>query len=576
MIPRGAGEGRLSTLGCPSTPDAPMPPLRPQRAALVATFVVALAPCLAAQDEPRCQPGDLVVDHATLEMRVGPGGPPLAPGRTARVPSHAYVCVQNTNTAAFAFSPAEAALPSETVAELRSFVSAAQPVLVEVLERASAPETGSLFSISTLAAPLADSVQAGVAAVSEPSLSDEVDAYYAARAAVLQTAAALLAPELDSVTSALNKIEALTAAAPSGNAPGKSMAEIDRLSREAVEAMRRDPSSVDKVASSLRERLGCGHPRGVHTCLAYGGGPLYYLPHTGELLGEYASLRRALPAFTRKLSALSRNTGHLTALAEADAALRDLNQAIRRMSGQPIKHPGAVVPYPALRDRAVSALGSSDKVLAAAAALDVRVSALAGARSMWRSPRAVPITLEEGRTVTVTAARVKDPALARSSPLEPFTVSTPVQKRWTIRPSVGVSLVHAFDATYPTYEAVEADSATYAFATGQNNRRFGYSLDLALTYAPLDGRDESGLALWLPVVSIDPTEGVRSIGVGAGISYRFFRLNAGAVWNRHQRLSGAGLNEEVTADSPFSTVEVYGRARPYVSLSAIGWLTAPE
>lgn len=141
---------------------------------------------------------------------------------------------------------------------------------------------------------------------------------------------------------------------------------------------------------------------------------------------------------------------------------------------------------------------------------------------------------------------------------------------WEFHPSVGLSLLAIPRARYPEYEAVKEGDQQYRISrSGRTDSRFDYALTLGLVNRRLDWRRDRNLALWLPEITINPTEDVKLMAVGTAASYRIFKLGTGVAWTRHSVLSGQAVGDVVqTEDVP--TRETYGKPKLYLSISLMG------
>lgn len=215
-------------------------------------------------------------------------------------------------------------------------------------------------------------------------------------------------------------------------------------------------------------------------------------------------------------------------------------------------------------------LGDQDKVMATAYAVETLVHAVVNA-----SDSVVCDTVEfpgnEGRDLTITVAPRQTAELARLADRKTYELKVTVLPQWSWRPAVGLALLYAVDATYPTYGTTTTPNVS-VLQTGTKDYRAMYGLTLGLTYRGIDGRDsKSGLTWWLPEVTIVPTEDLRAFGIGTAISCGIVKLGVGALWVKHDVLDGVSVGDVLSDAAKFRTKPVFGEAGLYISLSVIGW-----
>jgi hypothetical protein len=140
-----------------------------------------------------------------------------------------------------------------------------------------------------------------------------------------------------------------------------------------------------------------------------------------------------------------------------------------------------------------------------------------------------------------------------------------------IRPAVSVSFMWAPGQKYATFGARTAGGVTAVDTAGVSDRTFTYGLTLSTTWRGLDGRDRNRFTLWIPELTINPTDDVRAVALGAGISYAIIKLGTGLVWTRHATLSGVSIGDPLEKGESPRTRETYGGGGWYVSVAVVGW-----
>ncbi len=477
--------------------------------------------------------GVLVVNGDTLRDPEAPFY--VRPGRPL------VVCVTNTNTALFTYGLESKEVDAPEVEDLKAFLRAAGPYAVDVLTTlpfAKAPDTSATSPV--------DSVY-GV--------------FEAARANLKSILESKISP--GALQRRLDTLDALVTHQAPGRRP-LSLKQIDLETLRLLDRLRARPGHVVGLREEFREEMG-----GTFVVAA----GRYHLRTIGRLTEQYERLPAEASGVRRRLGSARMDLEVLTAASALNRATAALNEALGSKDGKVVVPEPPFKPYETLLANAEAALADAKKTIQAAYAVEAAATALLEAETEWRHARSFKVKADKGREGTIKIEKKADPDLARAAAVwEPRTITFSARPGWRIRPAVGLSLVGALRATYPAYATQEVDGRTFAQETEVLDRRFTYTLDLALTTARWDRRQEDGTAFWFPVFSINPSDDVRAVGVGAGFTFaRLFKLGAGLLWTKHEVLDGISEGEEVLAERPFRTRHTYGKARGYVSLSITGW-----
>ncbi len=221
-------------------------------------------------------------------------------------------------------------------------------------------------------------------------------------------------------------------------------------------------------------------------------------------------------------------------------------------------------------DKGREAIDDYDNILATAYAVEALGISALDARDTWTIERKPSVAWNSGRTVSLTITQKKAIELARLAKAD-TTYSVIVMPEWRFRTSVGLALTFTPAAAFPTYKAEKSGDVytiTELSAEGQN-LRFNYGLVLGVSWLN-DGTDELGPALWLPEITVNPSEGVKSIGLGLGFSWNVFKVGMGSMWTRRKVLDGKIVNATIS-DAEIPLRDEYSTAQFYFSLSVIGW-----
>jgi hypothetical protein len=221
-----------------------------------------------------------------------------------------------------------------------------------------------------------------------------------------------------------------------------------------------------------------------------------------------------------------------------------------------------------LRQNADEALKQMDAILAAAYDTEKLALTVASARSIVVLDT-VAISPDSALSIEVKIAPKGRPEFARLADPRPLTVGVGLRPRWRIVPSVGLSLTYSPKSRFATFgtRPAPADSADIV-APGLEDRRFGWALSLSLT--PFgEALDRKLPTPWLDF-SINPSDAVRSLGLGVSFSSSFLKLGTGVLWTKHTELDGQSVTQRLETASDLRTRQTYGAAKWYVGLSLIG------
>jgi hypothetical protein len=221
------------------------------------------------------------------------------------------------------------------------------------------------------------------------------------------------------------------------------------------------------------------------------------------------------------------------------------------------------------------ALDESQKALELVRTLERAVLDGVGASSTWTSAP-FPITLQKGRKVTLKITPKPIAAIASAGRYPKMDVAFTLLPQWKIRPAVGLSLLWADGATYPTFGTSKTSVMVDGMAVDRfeivekdlEDRRANYGLDLGLTSRALCS--EKGNCPWLDVI-VNPSDDVRALGLGASYNFGIFKLGGGVLWTKHKELDGQSLGDLLEADGDLKTRDSYSGEEFYVSISVIGW-----
>lgn len=280
---------------------------------------------------------------------------------------------------------------------------------------------------------------------------------------------------------------------------------------------------------------------------------------------EAAALRPELDN-EKQLASLEREGASSDSRHDAVAALIESRQA-RVAFEQDLK---------SLVSSARKALDDSQKVLELVRTLER--AALDGLEALptWTSPP-FPISLQKGRKLTLKITPKPIATIASAGRLPKVDLAFTLLPQWSIRPTVGLSLLWADGATYPTFGTAKTsvmvdDTAVDRFEIVEKDledRRATYGLDLGLTARKLC--TESGNCPWLDVI-VNPSDDVRALGLGASYNFGILKIGGGVLWTKHKELAGdLAVGDLLESEGALKTRDSYSGEEFFVSLSVIGW-----
>ena len=315
--------------------------------------------------------------------------------------------------------------------------------------------------------------------------------------------------------------------------------DMTALSLRTLERMRQGDATM--LANALRDSLGL-----PHRMCGEGGAGQDSLRLAGAVLGAMSALGPATLSLHRTM---------VDTIFKTDTTLRDLHGRLL-----------------VLRQAADSALADQESLASAAYRAEwlARTVAAACSRSEGRIQR---ITSGAGRVLAVKIEPRTDPELARvadrQSTVEKVSVLSPTS---LVESSLGLSFLVAPSARYQTYGARSAvGGGTEIYVPSTRDARFGWGATLGVTWRPVNGRGKSGLALWVPELTVAEATSTPAFGVGTAVSLGMVKLGVGALWVRHSELVGQSVGDKIPNEKFLQTQDAYGRPAAYVALSIFEW-----
>lgn len=223
----------------------------------------------------------------------------------------------------------------------------------------------------------------------------------------------------------------------------------------------------------------------------------------------------------------------------------------------------------AVERRAESALADFEPLVANAYRVERLVGIVASACSHW-SAGVSRGSLTEGRTVTIQVVPRTEVETGRLADRSAATYTVAIQPKALLRPALAVGGLAVPDARFGRYATREVDGGVEVYESGTRDARFALGGTFGLTWAGLDRRESRGFAVWIPEVAVTVGD-AQGAGIGAGVSWNFLKLGAGAMWMRHTALDGVSVGDVLADESEMRTIDRYGPPNLYISLSVFDW-----
>jgi hypothetical protein len=183
----------------------------------------------------------------------------------------------------------------------------------------------------------------------------------------------------------------------------------------------------------------------------------------------------------------------------------------------------------------------------------------------------VQVSSSTGRDLKISVKPRDIPELKRVAATAPLEFKVTAMPRLRPSPSVGVSLLYAPDAEYDEFGTTPVTGGARIVTTDTQDERVGYGLVLGLAWNDRVGPRQPRVRLWLPEITINPTEQLKMLGVGGGVSLGILKVGTGFAWHRHDELVRQEVDEVLTSADLLKTKETYGRPKWYLSISFMGW-----
>lgn len=199
--------------------------------------------------------------------------------------------------------------------------------------------------------------------------------------------------------------------------------------------------------------------------------------------------------------------------------------------------------------------------------------ALFSAADTWQGQLPAELSFKAGREIVLSIGARSNIHLARLAVKNNVEYKIHILSDAVIRPSLGLSVVFAPTAEFGDFGLQPANGG-FEIVESQKvqDSRFTWGFTIGLTYSILDWRQENGIAVWLPELSINPSDEVNAIGLGAGVSFlQFLKVGIGAIWTKHSVLELNKVGDIINDAAELRVRDSFGSPNVYFSISVFAW-----
>ena len=254
-------------------------------------------------------------------------------------------------------------------------------------------------------------------------------------------------------------------------------------------------------------------------------------------------------------------------LVEAYRQLSRETEALQRVAEQ-LAQVGELSPTDSLRthQRLTEAghhLARAGETLAAVHTVEEATLTAMDTEAEWS--RIISVSRFKSRSVHL---RVEPQAVSGvASPAQEQILDASLKRESIVRPSLGLTLLYANQATYASEFGVELRNGTsMVVETDQRDDRTNWALTLGLTPYFLDWNE------WAitPQFHLTPTGNVKAFGIGGAVGYSFLHFSVGALWTKHKVLTDLETGDVVLPGTELKTEDTYGSPRLFFGISVRG------
>lgn len=159
-------------------------------------------------------------------------------------------------------------------------------------------------------------------------------------------------------------------------------------------------------------------------------------------------------------------------------------------------------------------LDSRESVIEAAHQAEDLILAVVKSKKTYDEFELVGVSLRTDRLITVTATKRPIPPLSSIAPFEKLEFNARLHRRWTLKPSVGLSLLYSEGAVFDELSVRDSAGQKVVTDSGDEDYQYNWGLVLGLGYDRLDWKASPEVQFM-----VSPSDKIRAVGVSAGLRF---------------------------------------------------------
>jgi hypothetical protein len=230
---------------------------------------------------------------------------------------------------------------------------------------------------------------------------------------------------------------------------------------------------------------------------------------------------------------------------------------------------GMKEPLKKLKTQAAQAIDDSGKLFGQIAEVEELAKSVYNARDNLTDNQQYAVNLQEGKKITIKITPKSSPYLHPLADLEEKELRINVVKDWRVHFGLGLSIFFSPCSTFPVYGTKAKSDSVAVTESSRLTNQVDYALSLGLRI-----KQQGSFSIWFPELSINPSDKIRSLGLGGSVSYGIFKFCVGCLWTKHTALDDQRLDQVLASADGLKTKETYGfpsDGRFYIGISLIGW-----
>jgi hypothetical protein len=222
-----------------------------------------------------------------------------------------------------------------------------------------------------------------------------------------------------------------------------------------------------------------------------------------------------------------------------------------------------------LQTQAAQAIDDSGKLFGQIAEVEELAKSVYNARDNLTDNQQYAVSLQEGKKITIKITPKSSLYLHPLADLDEKEWQITVVKDWRVHFGLGLSIFFSPRSTFPVYGTKSKGDSTAVTESSRSTNQVDYALSLGLRI-----KQRGSFSIWFPELSINPSDKIRSLGLGGSVSYGIFKFCVGCLWTKHTALDNQRLDQVLASADGLKTKETYGfpsDGRFYIGFSLIGW-----